>query len=197
MGLKLRKLKRERKREYVWECEMKKREKEGKWEVSLHQYDLLLHSEYSGKTPYSRIKIPHWSKQNIHFYLLKSYTHFFPPPLDRSTERHCVTWRGTWTLNPDKSSDIALWLCFQMDHVTHQKREEREERGWWGRVTEERRIIRCGDGKTRKVYSQSSEFGVGLEEKLWEKLEFVSVQTTASRKWERRRKENTVLVEVK
>lgn len=38
------------------------------------------------------------------------------------------------------------------------------------------------DGKTRKVYSQSSQFGVGLEEKLWEDLELVSVQATVERK---------------
>lgn len=37
------------------------------------------------------------------------------------------------------------------------------------------------DGKTRAMYSQSSEFGVGLEEKLREKLEFVSVQTPAQK----------------
>ena len=38
-----------------------------------------------------------------------------------------------------------------------------------------------GDGKTRKVYSQSSEFGVGLEEKLWEEQEFVSVDATGGK----------------
>lgn len=128
---------------------MKKRGKDGKWEVSLHQYDLFLHSlHYSGKTPYSWIKIPHRSKQNIHFrHTSTKITHtlLFLSPLDRSTERHCVTWSGTWTLNPEKRSDIAAWLCFQTDHVTHQKREGREESGWWGRVTGERRIIRCGD----------------------------------------------------
>lgn len=36
-------------REYVWECEMKTREEEDKWEALLHQYDLLLHSETLGK----------------------------------------------------------------------------------------------------------------------------------------------------
>lgn len=38
------------------------------------------------------------------------------------------------------------------------------------------------DGNIRKVYSQSSQFGVGLEEKLWEDLELVPVQTTVGRK---------------
>lgn len=38
------------------------------------------------------------------------------------------------------------------------------------------------DGNKRKVYSQSSQFGVGLEEKFWEDLELVSVQTTVERK---------------
>lgn len=36
-------------------------------------------------------------------------------------------------------------------------------------------------GKWKKVYSQASQFGVGLEQKLWEKLEFVPVQTTAEK----------------
>lgn len=40
------------------------------------------------------------------------------------------------------------------------------------------------DGNIRKVYSQSSQFGVGLEEQLWEDLEFVPVQTTVGRKEE-------------
>lgn len=57
MGLKQRNGERERDRKrekkHVWECEMKKRKKGNKWEASLHQYDLFLHSEYSGKTPYS------------------------------------------------------------------------------------------------------------------------------------------------
>lgn len=43
MGLK------QREREYVWECEMKTREEEDKWEALLHQYDLLLHSYTLGK----------------------------------------------------------------------------------------------------------------------------------------------------
>lgn len=34
---------------YVWECEMKTREEEDKWEALLHQYDLLLHSYTLGK----------------------------------------------------------------------------------------------------------------------------------------------------
>lgn len=38
------------------------------------------------------------------------------------------------------------------------------------------------DGNIRKVYSQSSQFGVGLEEKLREDLELVSVQATVERK---------------
>lgn len=38
------------------------------------------------------------------------------------------------------------------------------------------------DGNIRKVYSQSSQFGVGLEEQLWEDLEFVPVQTAVERK---------------
>lgn len=38
--------------------------------------------------------------------------------------------------------------------------------------------------KQEKVYSQSSQFGVGLEEKLREELESVSVQTTAEKQSE-------------
>lgn len=38
------------------------------------------------------------------------------------------------------------------------------------------------DGNFRKVYSQSSQFGVGLEEKLREDLELVSVQAPAETK---------------
>lgn len=34
----------------------------------------------------------------------------------------------------------------------------------------------------KKEYSQSSQFGVGLEEELREELEFVSVQTSEERK---------------
>lgn len=43
------------------------------------------------------------------------------------------------------------------------------------------------DGNIRKVYSQSSQFGVGLEEKLWEDLELVSVQATAEKKHREKR----------
>ena len=47
----------------------------------------------------------------------------------------------------------------------------------------------CGwrHGNIRKVYLQSSQFWVGLEEKLWEDLELVPVQTTVERKRRKKR----------
>ena len=79
---------------------------------------------------------------------------------------------------------------FKTDHVTHQKRRREGRRG--ERVGEKGRegfeeITGRRDGKTRKVYSQASQFGVGLEEKLREELELVSVQSTVEGEKKKRR----------
>lgn len=47
--------------------------------------------------------------------------------------------------------------CFQKDRITHEKRNHRQ-------------------------YSHSTQFGIGLEEKFWEELEFVPIQASAGRK---------------
>lgn len=153
------------------ECE------KSKWESSLHQYDLLFHS---GKLVFvnknsSQVQAKH--SLQAPFHLLKigrtdADTHSFSP-LHGSTEQHCVT--TAWDLNPQPRQ--KFWhspMAMHLDRSRNTSEEmesgrESESSGW-------------KDGNIRKVYSQSSQFGVGLEEKLREDLELVSVQATVERK---------------
>lgn len=71
------------------------------------------------------------------FHLLKScsrtrwHAHFFSP-LRSNTERRCVTWRGTWTPNPDESSDATPWSCFQNGSCNTSKETEKVRAGETG-----------------------------------------------------------------
>lgn len=68
-----------------------------------------------------------------HFHLLKSCAHTHAQTLFHlSTGAQSGTvspGAGLEPSTPDKSSDIAPWPCFQMDHVTHQKKRGKELRG--------------------------------------------------------------------
>lgn len=116
-------------RERVRECEMKTKEERSEWESSQHHRDPLVHSEYSGKTQYSRIKKfrPGPSKTFAAGTLspLKNHahTHTQSHTSDTHTLFHLSTGAQSGTVSPGvglepstprmRSSDIAPRPCFQ------------------------------------------------------------------------------------
>lgn len=125
-------------RERVRECEMKTKEERSEWESSQHHRDPLVHSEYSGKTQYSRIKnsaqVQAKHSPQAHFHLLK-ITHTQSHTSDTHTLFHLSTGAQSGTASPGvglepstprmRSSDIAPRPCFQSGSRNTSKETQR------------------------------------------------------------------------